>query len=89
MLVARSCLTLCDPMDCGPPDSSVHGILQARLLDPEIQSGSLPLQADSLPPEPPGKPRKRNKRIKSVFVGRLEEGNGKGKLKDPGEEAEL
>ena len=31
----------------------------------------------------------KNKRIKSVFVGRLEEGNGKGKLKDPGEEAEL
>ena len=27
------CLTLCDPMDCSPPDSSVHGILQARILD--------------------------------------------------------
>ena len=26
------CLTLCDPMDCGPPGSSVHGILQARTL---------------------------------------------------------
>ena len=26
------CLTLCDPMDCSPPDSSVHGILQARIL---------------------------------------------------------
>ena len=25
--------TLCDPMDCGPPDSSVHGILQARILE--------------------------------------------------------
>ena len=25
------CLTLCDPMDCGPPGSSVHGILQARV----------------------------------------------------------
>ena len=24
-LVAQSCLTLCDPMDCSPPDSSVHG----------------------------------------------------------------
>ena len=24
-LVAQSCLTLCDPMDCGPPGSSVHG----------------------------------------------------------------
>ena len=27
------CLTLCDPMDCGSPDSSVHGILQARILE--------------------------------------------------------
>ena len=27
------CLTLCYPMDCSPPDSSVHGILQARVLD--------------------------------------------------------
>ena len=28
-LVAQSCLTPCDPMDCSPPGSSVHGILQA------------------------------------------------------------
>ena len=27
------CLTLCDPMNCSPPDSSVHGILQARILE--------------------------------------------------------
>ena len=27
----RSCLTLCDPMDCSPPGSSVPGILQARI----------------------------------------------------------
>ena len=26
-------LTLCDPMDCRPPGSSVHGILQARILE--------------------------------------------------------
>ena len=26
------CLTLCDPMDCSPPGSSVHGILQARIV---------------------------------------------------------
>ena len=26
------CLTLCDPMDCSPPGSSVHRILQARIL---------------------------------------------------------
>ena len=28
----QSCLTLCDPMDCSLPGSSVHGILQARIL---------------------------------------------------------
>ena len=27
------CLTLCDPMDCNSPGSSVHGILQARILE--------------------------------------------------------
>ena len=31
--VAQSCLTLCDPMDCSPPSSSVHGIFQARVLE--------------------------------------------------------
>ena len=30
---AQSCLTLCDPMDCSLPSSSVHGILQARILE--------------------------------------------------------
>ena len=29
----KSCLTLCDPMDYSPPGSSVHGILQARILE--------------------------------------------------------
>ena len=32
-LVAKSCLTLCNPMDQSPPRSSVHGILQARTLE--------------------------------------------------------
>ena len=31
--VAQLCLTLCDPMDCSLPGSSVHGILQARILE--------------------------------------------------------
>ena len=31
--VPRSCLTLCDPMDCSPPGSSIHGIFQARVLE--------------------------------------------------------
>ena len=33
VLVTQSCLTLCDPVDCSPPGSSVHGILQARVLE--------------------------------------------------------
>ena len=31
--VTQSCLTLCNPMDCSPPGSSVHGISQARILE--------------------------------------------------------
>ena len=30
VLITQSCPTLCDPMDCSPPGTSVHGILQAR-----------------------------------------------------------
>ena len=69
LLVAQSCLTLCGLIDCGPPGSSVHGILQARILewvailfsrdlpDLEIKPGSPALQEDSLPSEPPAKPK--------------------------------
>ena len=31
--VAQSCLTLCNPMDCSLPGSSIHGIFQARVLE--------------------------------------------------------
>ena len=56
-------LTLCDPVDCSPPDSSVHGISQARVpkwvaMLPKIKpvSPAPPaLQVAPLPPEPPGK----------------------------------
>ena len=70
MLVTQSCLTLCHPMDCNPPDSSVHGIHQARILEwvampcsrgssqPRDRTQSPALQADALPSEPPGKPLK-------------------------------
>ena len=66
----QSCPTLCDPVDCSPSGSSVHGILQARILsglpfpppgdlsDPGMHPllpVSLVLQADSLPTGPPGK----------------------------------
>jgi len=30
---AQSCMTLCDPTDCSPPGCSVHGILQAKILE--------------------------------------------------------
>ena len=33
LLAAQSCPTLCSPRDCRPPGSSVHGILQARILE--------------------------------------------------------
>ena len=29
----QSCPTLCDPMDCSPPGSSIHGVFQARVLE--------------------------------------------------------
>ena len=60
-------LTLCGPMDCSLPGSSVQGILQARILkwvailslgnlpDPGIEPRSPALQANSLASEPPGK----------------------------------
>ena len=33
LVYAQSCLTLCDPLDCSPPGSSVHGISQERILE--------------------------------------------------------
>ena len=69
--VSRSCLTLCDPMVCSPPGSSVHGVFSRHeywsglpspspgdLPNPGIGPRSPALQADALPSEPPGKPRK-------------------------------
>ena len=78
VLVAQSCPTLYNPMDSSPPTSSVHGILQAIILewvavpspgdlpDPGIEPRSPALQADSLPSEPPGKPF-----IVKITAGRL------------------
>jgi len=66
VLVTQSRLTLCNPRECSSPGSSVHGILQARILewaampsfqgssDPGIKAKSPELQADSLLSEPPG-----------------------------------
>ena len=47
-LVTQSCLTLCDPMDCSPPRSSVRGFIPARTLEWVAMpfSGRSSLQAD-------------------------------------------
>ena len=69
-LFAQLCPTLCDPTDCSPPGSSPLSMGFSReeywsgllfrppgdLPDSGIKPGSPALQADSLPPEPPGKP---------------------------------
>ena len=80
VLDAQLCLTLCNPMDCSLPGSSVHGILQARILEWAAISFSrgssrsrdrpgLPaLQAVSLPSEPPGKPAFIGRKV--TFIGR-------------------
>ena len=87
-LATQSCPTLCDPIDCSPPCSSVHGIfpgkntgvgchglLQGNLPNPGIKPRSPAFQADSFPAESPGKPM-------NTAVGRLSllQGN----LPDPG-----
>ena len=68
-LVAQSCPTFCNPMDCSPPAPLSMGILQTRILEwvgmpsfrgspnPRIEPRSPTLQEDSLPCKPPGKPK--------------------------------
>ena len=63
----QSCPTLCDPVDCSSPGSSVHGFSKQEywnglpcpplgdLPNPGIEPRSSSLPADSLPSEPPGK----------------------------------
>ena len=74
--VIQSCLTLCDPIDFSLPGSSVHGLLQARILpfpslgdlsNPGVEPGSPTLQSNSLPSEPPGKPLKYVYKFKYTF----------------------
>ena len=82
----QSCLTLCNPMDCSLPDSSVHGILQAGILEwvamlsskrssnPGIDLVPLTspaLAGGSLPLAPPGKPMKYGRYSKSNRAFRL------------------
>ena len=74
--VAQSCPTLCNPID-----HTVHGILQARILEwvafpssrdipnPGIEPKSPTLQADSLPAEPQGKPQNTGVGSQSLLQG--------------------
>ena len=85
-LVVQSCptlshLTFCDPMDCSPPGSCIHGTLQARILEwlscpppgnlpnQGIKSRCPTLQADSSPSGPPGKPKNTGINSLSLFQG--------------------
>ena len=45
--VTQSCLTLCAPMDCSTPGSSVHGVFQARVL--EWGTNAFPKKQPSVP----------------------------------------
>ena len=66
VLLAQSCPTVCDSMDCSPQGSSLHGVLQVKILewvatpflvalhDPGIEPWSPVLQEDSLPTDPQG-----------------------------------
>ena len=85
--VAQSCPTFWDPMDCSPPGSSVHGILQARILKwvvipffrgifPTQRSNShllrlLHWRAGSLPPAPHGKPHPERSRSEILHMAML------------------
>ena len=50
----QSCLTLCDPMDCSSPGSSVHGSLQARILEWVAMPSSKELSNPRIKPGFPG-----------------------------------
>ena len=75
----QPCLTLCDPVDCSPPGSSVHGIIQARILEwvaiplpedlpnPGIEPSSA-LASGFFTTEPPGKPQEEMKCLQNHFA---------------------
>ena len=81
-LVTQSCLTLCFPMDCSLPGSSVHGdspgkntgvgchvLLQGFFpTHPGVELESPAFQTDSLPAELPGKPKPKDMHTYPVCV---------------------
>ena len=79
----QSCPPACDPVDCSPPGSSVHGILQARTLEwvaipppgdlpnPGSNLGLPHRQADSLSSEPP---KHQRTKYQKLVQGRIQSG---------------
>ena len=78
--VAQSCLTLCNPMDCSLPDSSVHGIFQTKILEwvafpmtgifwPRIEPTSSALAGRFFTTVPPGRKGDRDLNFKVVLSG--------------------
>ena len=77
------CLTLCNPVDCSPPGSSVHGFPRqeyrsglpfpspGELPDPRIEPVSSALAGGFLTTEPPGKPQCMYVKVKSLSRVRL------------------
>ena len=61
--VAQSCPTPSDPMDCSPPGSSIHGILQARVLEWGAQSR--PILCHRMDGSPPGSS------VQGIFQARI------------------
>ena len=82
---AQSCPALCNPMDCGPPGFSVHGIFQAiicrRLLfptlgdlfHPGIEPASPALTGGFFTTEPPGKPKLSTLIYEIPIIGKFKE----------------
>ena len=87
----QSCPTLCDPVDCSQPGSSVHGFLQARILEwiamPSSRGSSRPRnwthvslylvhwQAGSWPLAPPGNPSEEEQKTDSLIIWARNEGS--------------
>ena len=79
--VRQSCPTLCDPVDCSPPGSCAHGILQARILEwvaiffsrgsswPRDWTHVSCIADGSFTPEPPGSPWCVQRKYLLIFYG--------------------
>ena len=67
--VVQSCLTLCNPIDYSPEGSSVHGILQTRILEWVAISFSENLPGPEIEPESPESPRWQADSLLPYYLG--------------------